>query len=104
MLFEFSIYPVDTSHFSTDIAEVVAILNKSGLTYRLGPMSTSIEGDWDDVMGAIRLCHEALGRRHSRLISSITIDDRRGQGHSLDEMIDAVRAHARHKHDMDVEC
>jgi Thiamine-binding protein len=57
MLAQFSIYPTDTTHMSRDIAQLLDILDKTGIEYRLGPMATSIEGDWEHVMDAIRQCH-----------------------------------------------
>jgi uncharacterized protein (TIGR00106 family) len=93
MIAEFSIYPTDETHMSKDIAKVVEILDDTELTYRLGPMSTSVEGDWEEIMSAIRRCHQAVSGTHRRLITTITIDDRRDQPHHLDEMVAAVRQH-----------
>lgn len=90
MLAEFSIFPLDETHLSGDVAKVVEVLEDAGLEYRLGPMGTSVEGEWDDVMGAVKACHRAVAGNHSRVITTITIDDRREGEHHLDEMIASV--------------
>jgi uncharacterized protein (TIGR00106 family) len=78
---------------SKDIARVIDILESSGLDYRLGPMSTDIEGEWDQVMAAIRRCHEVVTQNHDRVITSIVIDDRKQQPHHLADMITSVERH-----------
>jgi uncharacterized protein (TIGR00106 family) len=90
MLAEFSIFPLDETHLSGDVAKVIEALEGAGLEYRLGPMGTSVEGDWDDVMAAVKTCHEAVAETHSRVITTITIDDRREGEHHLDEMVASV--------------
>ena len=90
MLVEFSIFPMDETHMSKDVARVIKVLEQAGLEYRLGPMGTSIEGDWDDVMNAVKACHRAVAENHERVITTITIDDRPKGGHHLDEMITSV--------------
>jgi uncharacterized protein (TIGR00106 family) len=97
MLAEFTIYPTDKTHLSKDVARVIEILEDIGVDYRLGPMGTAVEGDWEQVMSAIRRCHEAMGAGHSRVITTITIDDRKDQPHHLDEMVSAVERHLGHR-------
>jgi uncharacterized protein (TIGR00106 family) len=97
MLAQFTIYPTDETHLSKDVARVIEILEDIGVDYRLGPMGTAVEGDWDQIMSAIRRCHETIGAGHGRVITTITIDDRKKQPHHLDEMVSAVEKHLGHK-------
>jgi uncharacterized protein (TIGR00106 family) len=90
MLAEFSIYPLQTEHLSKDVAKVIETLENTGLDYRLGPMSTAVEGDWNQVLAAIRRCHEAVTQNHDRVITTIVIDDRKTKPHHLSEMITRV--------------
>ena len=64
MLVELTITPVGSLHMSREVAKVVQILKTSGLTFQLGPMATCIEGDWDQLFGVIRQCHEAVAKSH----------------------------------------
>ncbi len=41
-------------------------------------MGTVIEGNWDRVMGLIKKCHASVSKDEARVLTSITIDDRKG--------------------------
>ncbi len=75
---------------SKDVARIIEILEQTGLEYRLGPMGTAVEGDWQQVIEAIQRCHQMELENHSRVITNITIDDRREGAHHLDEMVTSV--------------
>jgi uncharacterized protein (TIGR00106 family) len=60
---------------SADVSQIADILESSAVAYELGPMGTTVEGAWDDVMAAIKRCHEEMQRKHQRVLISITIDD-----------------------------
>ena len=90
MLAEFSIYPLQTEHMSKDVAKVIETLESTGLPYHLGPLSTAVEGNWDQVMEAIRRCHQVTALNHDRVITMIKIDDRKNQPHHLAEMVASV--------------
>lgn len=96
MLAEFSINPMQTEHMSKDVAQVIETLESAGLTYHLGPMSTAVEGGWDEVIAAIRRCHQAAVQKHDRVITTIVIDDRKNQPHHLAEMISSVERQLGH--------
>jgi uncharacterized protein (TIGR00106 family) len=97
MLAQFSIYPMQTEHMSRDVAKVVETLEGTGLNYHLGPMSTAVEGNWEQVLSAIQCCHQAVAKDHSRVITTIVIDDRKNQPHHLAEMISSVEYHLGHR-------
>jgi uncharacterized protein (TIGR00106 family) len=90
MLAQFSIYPMQTEHMSKDVATVIETLESTGLDYHLGPMSTAVEGGWEQVLAAIQRCHQAVAKDHARVITTIVIDDRKHQPHHLAEMVSSV--------------
>jgi uncharacterized protein (TIGR00106 family) len=90
MLAEFSICPLQTEHMSKDVAKVIETLESAGVQYHLGPMSTAVEGSWDQVMEAIRRCHQVVALSHGRVITTIMIDDRKNQPHHLADMVASV--------------
>jgi uncharacterized protein (TIGR00106 family) len=90
MLAEFSINPMNTEHMSKDVARVIETLRATGLDYRLGPMGTCVEGGLEQVLAAIRRCHEAVAANHERVITTIVIDDRKHQPHHLSDMVSSV--------------
>lgn len=91
MLTQFSVFPVGSKEsLSKDVAKILDIVDKSGLSYRFTAMSTIVEGSWDDVMALIKKCRNAMRRSHRRIYVSITIDDRKKTGRRLTGKVDAV--------------
>lgn len=79
MLVSFSMFPTDKGErVGKYVARVIDILDKSGLPYQTGPMSTSLEGDWDSIFKVIKKCNRALKKDCKRIYTVITIDDRKG--------------------------
>ncbi|MCP4632666.1 MAG: MTH1187 family thiamine-binding protein [candidate division Zixibacteria bacterium] len=77
MLAEFSIVPMDVGvSISKYIAKVMDIIDKSGLDYKVGPMGTTVEGEWKEVIHLIKDCHDAMKKETSRVYTRIAIDDR----------------------------
>ena len=49
---EFIMSPMDKGESVSDyVSRSLKIVSESGIDYRLNPMSTVLEGEWDDVMG-----------------------------------------------------
>ncbi len=91
MLVEFSVVPVGKGEsVSPYVAECLRIVEASGLAYRINPMGTVLEGEYDDVMGVIRKCHMRVMEMCPRVITSVKIDDRKGRGSALEEKIASV--------------
>jgi len=91
MLVPFSIVPLGAGEsLSEGVAEVIRMVDESGLPYRTNPMGTVIEGEWDEVMTLVRRCHEEAMRSASRVLTSITIDDRPGKSDRMTEKIKSV--------------
>lgn len=85
MLFQVAIFPTDNrgSSISAEVAGVIDLIDRSGLPYRAGAMSTTIEGSWDAVMPLLDRARKLLRRRHDRVYMSIAIDDRKGARNRL---------------------
>lgn len=91
MLAEFSIIPIGTgSSIGDQIARVLKIVDASGLPYRINPMGTVVEGEWDDIMQLIRNCHETVLKTGERVVTSISIDDRKGKANRIEEKIKSI--------------
>lgn len=92
MIVSLAMFPTSkgTDSASADVAKVIDIIDKSGLSYRLGAMSTSIEGDWDDVMPVINKARKMLRRKHNRVYIVMTIDDHKGARNRLTGKIRSV--------------
>lgn len=80
MIVQFSVVPIGSGVSVSDrVAEAVRLVADSGLPYRVTPMGTIVEGTWAEVMRLVRRCHAAVMRHEERVITSITIDDRKGK-------------------------
>jgi len=51
------------------------IVKRIGLPLQKTPDSLFIEGNWDEVMAAVRACHTYLREQSPHVITSIRIDD-----------------------------
>lgn len=91
MLAEFSIIPLGKgSSLGDDVAKVLKIIDNSKLPYKVNPMGTVVEGSWDEVMELIRKCHTAVLKNSDRLVTNITIDDRKGRSKRIDEKVKSL--------------
>jgi uncharacterized protein (TIGR00106 family) len=79
VLIEFSVVPVGRGEeLAGPVARILDIVDRSGLPYQLTAMGTLVEGDWDEVLGLVRLCHEAMRGEAGRVLTHIAVDDRPG--------------------------
>ena len=91
MIAEFSVIPIGAgSSTSVHVANVVKLIDESGLEYRLNPMGTVVEGEWADVMALIERCHRLVADDVERVLTSITIDDRKGRNDRITKKIESV--------------
>lgn len=91
LLAEFSMSPLDKgASLSTYVARSLDIIDRSGLPYRLGPMGTCVEGEWDEVMAVLKACFERMAADCERVTISFKGDWRRGHGGRLEAKVDSV--------------
>lgn len=91
MLAIFTVVPVsECESISPLVTKIVDEVDKSGLDYKLTSMGTIVEGDWDGVMDVIKKCHHIMRRHAGRVLTSITIDDRKGAKKRLLGKVESV--------------
>ena len=91
MLVEFSVFPIGTGEgLSQYVSRIVQMVDESGLEYRLNPMGTVVEGEWDEVLDLIKRCHHTMRQFSTRVITSISIDDREGAVGRITGKIESV--------------
>jgi uncharacterized protein (TIGR00106 family) len=91
MLVEFSIMPIGSgSSLGDKLAEVLEIVDSSGLPYKANPMGTVIEGEWDELFALIKKCHMTVREKEERVVTSLTIDDRKGRPGRLEQKVKSV--------------
>ncbi len=90
-MLEFSVVPMGKGiSISPVIAQVMKIVTESGVSYKINPMGTVLEGEWDTVMGVVKQCHDAVMREAERVITKISIDDRKGIEQRLEKKVTSV--------------
>jgi uncharacterized protein (TIGR00106 family) len=90
-LMEFSIIPLDKGpSFSSYVADILDIVDESGLEYSLNPMGTVVEGDWDDLQSLLTKCFRSLENISSRISLNVKFDHRRGVTNALKGKIKSV--------------
>lgn len=98
LLLEFSMSPLDKGEsLSKYVARSLEIIDQSGVPYRLNPMGTVLEGEWDDVMGVVKACYERMRQDCSRISCVMRIDAREGKSGRLESKIASVEQHVGHK-------
>lgn len=91
VLLEFSMSPLDKgASVGEYVARSLDIVDKSGVPYRLNPMGTVLEGEWDEVFGVVRQCYERMAQDCERISVSIKVDARKGAGGRLSAKTDSV--------------
>ena len=93
MLFQVSMFPTSKGRASAsaDVARVIDIIDRSGLSYKLTSMATIIEGDWETVMATLDKARRMLRRRgHERIYMVLTMDDRKGARSRLTGKVESV--------------
>ena len=79
VLLEFSMSPLGKSEsVGKYVSRSLDIIDKSGVDYRLNPMGTVLEGEWDEVMDVVRRCYERMRKDCNRVSCTIKIDYRKG--------------------------
>lgn len=67
------------------------IFREAGLDPRLHAYGTNIEGEWDEVMDAVRRCHERIHEMGApRVSTSIRIGTRTDRDQTMQDKIDSV--------------
>lgn len=98
MLVELTINPLGRgTHLSKDLAEILNIVDASGLPYCLTPFGTCVEGNWDQVMELVKQCHAHAKSFSHHVMTSIQIEDEDRAINKLEENVAAVERMAGHK-------
>lgn len=89
---DISILPLGTGvSLSPYIAECEKIFQSAGLKHRLHAYGTNVEGEWDEVISAVRKCHETLHAQGVPRISTVLkIGTRIDKASGLEEKIRSV--------------
>lgn len=65
---------------SREVADVLEVVEESGLEYRVSAMSTLVEGEWDELLTLLEECYEAARESAPRALMDVRFDDKAGEG------------------------
>jgi uncharacterized protein (TIGR00106 family) len=98
VLLEFSMSPLGKGEsVGKYVARSLDIIDKSGVDYRLNPMGTVLEGEWDDVFQVVRQCYARMKRDCARISCTIKVDYRKGHSGRLSSKVASVERHLKRK-------
>ncbi|HMU31914.1 MAG TPA: MTH1187 family thiamine-binding protein [Nitrospira sp.] len=98
VLLEFSMSPLGKGEsVSKYVARSLDIIDKSGVDYRLNPMGTVLEGEWDEVMAVVKKCYMRMRKDCNRVSCSIKIDYRKGPKGRLSGKVSSVEKQLKRK-------
>jgi len=75
---------------SRDVAEAIKLVDESGLPYRIGAMSTTVEGSWEQLMELLKKCRDKILQNCNRIYIIVKIDDRKGATNRLTGKIKSI--------------
>ena len=91
MIAQFKIVPIgEGESLSSYVAQSLDIIDRSGLEYRCHAMGTVLEGEFDQVMGVVKQCFDAMAVDCRRIECSIKIDARKGASGRLQAKVASV--------------
>lgn len=78
MIAEISVIPIGKGiDLAGHVAQVVKIIDASGLDYKLNAMGTVVEGDSERVFDLIKKCHNRMLEVSERVYTTVKIDERK---------------------------
>ena len=93
MLVAFSISPSvadETGSVSEAVAAAVRVVQDSGLPWELTSMFTTVEGEWDEVMGVVKRAVDAVAAQSPRVGLVLKADIRPGYDGQLSAKVQRV--------------
>ena len=92
VIVDFSVVPIGVGvSVSKYVAECQKIIKDAGLKFLMHGYGTNVEGEWEEVFGVIKNCHEKL---HSmgvpRISTSIKLGTRTDRQQSISDKIESV--------------
>lgn len=73
------------------IAECQKILREAGLSHQLHAYGTNVEGEWDEVMAAVKRCHEAVHQMGvARIATNLKLSTRTDKAQTIETKVQHV--------------
>ncbi len=91
VLLEFSMSPLGKGgSVGKYVARSLDLIDKSGVSYRLNPMGTVLEGEWEEVFAVVQKCYERMKKDCNRISCAIKVDYRKGHSGRLQSKVASI--------------
>ncbi|ODC03718.1 hypothetical protein BFW38_09365 [Terasakiispira papahanaumokuakeensis] len=94
LMIDFCVVPMGVEgSIARYVAACQRILDAEGLSYSLHANGTNVEGEWDEVMAAVKRCHEVVHDMGApRISTSMRLGTRTDRSQSLRDKVESVQA------------
>lgn len=76
---------------SGQVAACERVFADAGLEHRLHAYGTNVEGEWDDVMAALKRCHEVVHEMGAaRISTTVRLGTRTDRAQTMQDKLDSV--------------
>ncbi len=90
---EVSIIPLSNGpSVSKYVKKAISIFKKHNLKINYGAMSTTIEGDLNEVLEAFKEAHNEVLKDTTRVVSSLKIDERKDKDNTIERKLKSINA------------
>jgi len=93
VILDFCVVPIGVGvSVSRYIAACERILEDRGLVHAMHAYGTNVEGEWDEVMAAVKACHEKVHEMGApRISTTIRLGTRIDREQTMDDKMTSVR-------------
>lgn len=72
------------------VSRILDVVDKSSVRYKLTPMGTILEGEWEEVLQVVTACFNELEKDCNRISTNIRIDFRKGSTSRMQQKIESI--------------
>ena len=93
VIVDLCVIPLDVGlSVSRHVAACERVFEEAGLSHQLHAYGTNIEGEWDEVMAAVKRCHEVVHEMGAvRISSTLRVGTRTDREQTLSDKVRSVR-------------
>jgi uncharacterized protein (TIGR00106 family) len=94
MLVAFSVTPLGVGEEVAEyVADAVRVVRESGLPNKTDAMFTTVEGEWDEVMGVVKQAVDAVAAKAPRVGLTLKADVRPGVTGAMASKVESLERH-----------
>lgn len=98
MIIELSVIPIGVGpSLSEYVADVMNVIEKSGLKFESHSMGTNIECGWDDLIPLVKACHDVLREKGvQRISTTVRISERTDKPYTMEGKMKSLEEKLHH--------